>query len=65
MLLATEGVPVANPADEINIGAPLNTQNPEDLVLPVVSDERYELVPCDDPNAVEGCPAVPKPPPLH
>ncbi len=63
VLLATQGVPTTNPANDINLGAPLNTQNPEDLVLPVVSDERYELVPCDDPNAPrDECPAVPQPP---
>ncbi len=57
-LLATQGVPTANPVNEINVGAPLNTQNPEDLVLPEVSDERYELVPCDTPANAAGCPAV-------
>jgi adhesin HecA-like repeat protein len=65
-LLPTQGVPTTNPVNDINIGAPLNTQNPEDLVLPVVSDERYELVPCNDPSLPQGqeCPAVP-PPPRH
>lgn len=56
-LLATQGLPQSSPVSDINVGAPLNTENPEDLVLPVVSDERYELVPCTDPNAAEGCPA--------
>jgi hypothetical protein len=70
-LLPTQGVPTTNPVNDINIGAPLNQENPEDLVLPVVSDERYELVPCNDPsndpNAVEGdCPAeVPAPKQQH
>ena len=57
-LLATQGVPQSNPANDISVGAPLNTQNPEDLVLPEVSDERYELVPCDAPVNEAGCPAV-------
>ncbi|HVC59379.1 MAG TPA: hypothetical protein VND19_03305, partial [Acetobacteraceae bacterium] len=56
VLLATQGVPQTNPANDIVLGVPFN-QNPEDLVVPAVSDERYELVPCDDPNAKEGCPA--------
>ncbi len=65
LLLSTEGVPTNNPINDITLGAPLNTENPEDLVLPVVSDERYELVPCDDPNAPQGCPALNLPPSSH
>ena len=64
-LLATQGVPASSPLNDITLGAPLNTENPEDLVLPVVSDERYELVPCNDPNAAAGCPADVQPPPQH
>jgi hypothetical protein len=64
VLLATQGVPTTNPANDINVGAPLNTENPEDLVLPVVSDEHYELMPCYDPTGIVGCPVV-APPPKH
>ncbi len=65
VLLPTQGVPPTNPLNDIALGAPLNNENPEDLVLPVVSDERYELVPCDDPNADTGCPADATPPTQH
>jgi hypothetical protein len=57
VLLTTQGVPTTNPANDINVGAPPATQNPEDLVLPVVSDERYELTLCADPNGDGACKA--------
>jgi hypothetical protein len=63
-LLPPQGVPTSNPANDIDLGAPLNTQNPEDLVLPVVSDEQYELEACDNPNDATGC-AEASPPPKH
>jgi hypothetical protein len=64
VLLATQGVPTTNPTNDINVGAPLNQENPEDLVLPVVSDERYELVPCNDPDSAD-CSTSAKPPAKH
>jgi len=55
VLLATQSIPATPPLTEIIIGAPFNPQNTEDLVLPVVSDERYEMLPCNGPNPPQGC----------
>ncbi len=53
VLLATQGLPTASPVNDILLGLP-PTQDPEDLVLPVVSDERYEVLGCEDPNGAAG-----------
>lgn len=55
-ILSIATLPQSNPVDDITLGQPVNSQNPEDLVLPVVSDERYELLPCDVPDAAGACP---------
>ncbi|HUB16032.1 MAG TPA: S-layer family protein, partial [Acetobacteraceae bacterium] len=54
-ILSTQSLPEANPLNDINLGSPAGSQNEEDLVLPVVSDERYELLPCDTPNGQGSC----------
>ena len=54
-ILTTQTLPQASPVSDIIVGAPGNSQNPEDLVLPVVSDERYELLPCVSPDAQGAC----------
>ena len=54
-ILTTLSLPTANPLNDIILGTPANSQNQEDLVLPVVSDERYELLPCTSPNEQGAC----------
>ncbi len=41
VLLPTEGVPTANPLDEIFLGSFFNPQDEGDLLLPIVSDQDY------------------------
>jgi len=54
-ILTTLALPTANPVSDIVVGTPANSGNQEDLVLPVVSDERYELLPCATPNTQGAC----------
>ena len=41
VLLPSEGVPVANPLNEIYFGSAFNPNEDEDLLLPIVSDQDY------------------------
>lgn len=41
VLLPTQGVPVANPLNQINIGTLFNSNEEEDLLLPIVSNRDY------------------------
>ncbi|HUN40417.1 MAG TPA: filamentous hemagglutinin N-terminal domain-containing protein [Acetobacteraceae bacterium] len=60
-ILTTLSLPTANPLNDIIIGSPSNSQNQGDLVLPVVSDERYELMPCANPNPQGVCDETKRP----
>jgi hypothetical protein len=41
VLLPTQGVPTANPLNDINIGTLFNPNDEDDLLLPIVSDQDY------------------------
>jgi hypothetical protein len=41
VLLPTQGVPTANPLNDINIGTLFNPTDEDDLLLPIVSDQDY------------------------
>ncbi|HEY2616771.1 MAG TPA: hypothetical protein VGI78_05480, partial [Acetobacteraceae bacterium] len=41
VLLPTQGVPTANPLNDINIGTLFNPNDDDDLLLPIVSDQDY------------------------
>ena len=41
VLLPTQGVPTANPLNDINIGTLFNPNEDDDLLLPIVSDQDY------------------------
>ena len=41
VLLPGEGVPTANPLNDINIGTLSNPNDDDDLLLPIVSDQDY------------------------
>jgi len=41
VLLPAQGVPTANPLNDINIGTLFNPNDEDDLLLPIVSDQDY------------------------
>ncbi len=41
VLLPTQGVPTANPLNDINFGSVFNPDDQDDLLLPIVSDQDY------------------------
>ena len=41
VLLPTQGLPTANPLNDINFGSMFNPDDQDDLLLPIVSDQDY------------------------
>jgi hypothetical protein len=41
VLLPTQGLPTANPLNDITIGSLFNPDDQDDLLLPIVSDQDY------------------------
>ena len=55
-VLSTLSLPQGSPLQDLALAAPVSSDNSSDLVLPVVSDERYDLISCEDDPAMPGCP---------
>ncbi|HVZ09638.1 filamentous hemagglutinin N-terminal domain-containing protein [Rhodopila sp.] len=54
VLLPSLGVPQGNPINDIFIGG-RGDDTDWDITLPIVSDERYEMMPCYGPDATDAC----------